>query len=41
MLEYLTKLTREEADFIEYVLKWDDQMKIAFMMAKRIFEEKE
>jgi len=32
-------LTREEADFIEQVLKWDDETKIAFGMAKRMFDE--
>ena len=32
------KLTKEEADFIETVLKWESDKKAAFMIAKRIFE---
>jgi len=40
MLDYLTKLTQDEADLIEVVIKeWDDEMKAAFMFAKKIFEE--
>lgn len=39
-LKYLSQLTKEEADFIEHVLKWDDEQKAAFVMAKRIFEDK-
>ena len=39
MLQYLTQLTQDESDFIESVLKWDDETKAAFMFAKRIFEE--
>ena len=38
-MEYLTQLTKEEADFIEHVLEWDDEQRIAFKLAKRIFEE--
>lgn len=38
-LEYLSTLTKDEADFIEHVLKWSDQEKMAFMIAKRIFDE--
>lgn len=40
-LEYLSNLTKEEADFIESALKWDSETRVAFIMAKRIFEEKE
>lgn len=40
-LEYFTTITKEESDYIEYILKWDDDMKLAFSMAKRIFEENE
>jgi hypothetical protein len=38
-LYYLTQLTKEDADFIEHVLKWDDEQRQAFMLAKRIFED--
>jgi hypothetical protein len=38
MLLYLTKLTLDEANFIEHVLDWDDETKIAFRFAKKIFE---
>jgi len=34
-------ITKQEADLIETVLKWDDEKRMAFMMAKRIFEEKD
>lgn len=40
-IKYFTTITKEEADFIEDVLKWDDETKMAFMFAKKIFEEKE
>jgi len=32
-------MTKEESDYIEDVLRWDDETKSAFMFAKRIFEE--
>ncbi len=41
MMEKLPQLTKEEADFIETVLKWDSEKKAAFMIAKRIFESKD
>lgn len=40
-LEMLPQLTKDEADLIEQVLKWDDETKAAFMFAKRIFEDEE
>lgn len=40
-LKYLSELTKIEADFIEHVLDWDDEQRIAFKLAKRIFEEKD
>ena len=40
-LKMLPQLTKEEADLIEQVLKWDDETKAAFMFANRIFEEEE
>ncbi len=39
-IEYFTTITKEECDYIESILKWDDETKMAFMMAKRIFEDK-
>ena len=38
-VKYLATLTKDEADFIEHVLKWDDEQKVAFVLAKKIFEE--
>jgi len=40
-LEILTTLTKDEADLIEQVLKWDDEHKMAFSLAKKLFEEEE
>lgn len=40
-VEYLTTITKEDADFIEDVLKWDDESKAAFRFAKRLFDEDE
>lgn len=40
-LEYFPTITKEEADYIESILRWDDETKAAFMMAKQIFEEKD
>ncbi len=38
-LEYFTTITKEESDYIELILHWDQETKAAFMFAKRIFEE--
>ena len=38
-LQYLTQLTKDEADFIEHILLWEVEQKSAFLLAKRIFEE--
>lgn len=40
-IEYFTTITKEECDYIEAILKWDDETRAAFMFAKRIFEEKD
>jgi hypothetical protein len=40
-IKYFTTITKEEADYIESILKWDDETKMAFMMAKQIFEEED
>lgn len=39
MLGYLTKLTKDEADFVEHVLKWDNDLKTAFFLAKTLLDE--
>ena len=36
---FFPKMTKEDADNIEGILKWDEETKVAFMFAKRIFEE--
>lgn len=38
-LQYFTTITKEECDFIEHILRWDDETKAAFFFAKSIFEE--
>jgi len=40
-IKYLTTITKEESDYIESILKWDDTKKIAFIFAKKIFEEED
>lgn len=32
-------ITRDEADYIEEVLHWSEDVKAAFCMAKKIFED--
>jgi hypothetical protein len=38
-MELFPTLTQEEADFIEEILKWEEEKRAAFFFAKRIFEE--
>ena len=38
-LKWFPTVTQEESDYVETVLKWDDETKAAFFFAKRIFEE--
>lgn len=33
-------MTKIESDLVEVVLKWEDEKKMAFFMAKKIFEAK-
>ena len=40
-LKYFTTITKEESDYIEEILKWDDETRAAFFFSKRIFEEEE
>lgn len=37
----LPTITKEEADYIEEILKWDQDKKAAFLLAKRLFEDKD
>ncbi len=39
-IKYFTTITKREADYIDSVLNWDSETKVAFRLAKRIFEEK-
>ena len=39
VLKKLPTITKEEADYIEEILKWDDTKKSAFLIAKRLFED--
>jgi hypothetical protein len=40
-IEYFTTITKEESDYIQSILDWDDEKKIAFRFAKKIFEERD
>jgi hypothetical protein len=40
-IKYFTTITKEESDYIESILRWDQETQAAFMFAKRIFEDKE
>lgn len=40
-LEKLPEMTEEEANYIADVIKWDDETKMAFMLAKSLFESQE
>jgi tRNA uridine 5-carbamoylmethylation protein Kti12 len=39
-LKEFSKMTKQEADYIEKILKWDEEKKTAFILAKKIFDEK-
>ncbi len=39
MLDYLTQLTKDEADLIEKALSWNDEDKLAFMIAKKYMDK--
>lgn len=34
-------ITKHESDFISSILQWEDETKMAFLMAKQLFEEEE
>jgi hypothetical protein len=38
-LESFTQITKEECNTISEILKWDDETKLAFVIAKGLFEE--
>lgn len=40
-LDKFPQMTKEDADYIESVVKWTDEQRAGFMFAKRIFEEKD
>ena len=40
-IQYFTTITKEECDYIQSILNWDDDTKLAFIIAKRMFEEKD
>jgi hypothetical protein len=40
-LDFFSTITRDEADYIEEILEWDNETKVAFQLAKRIFDEQE
>lgn len=40
-IEYFTTITKEECDFIEKILRWDEETRMAFFLAKQIFENEE
>jgi len=40
-IKFFTTLTKEEVENIEDILNWDAETKLAFFIAKRIFEDKE
>lgn len=40
-MDWFPKITKEESDFISQILSWDDETRMSFSFAKRIFEEKD
>jgi hypothetical protein len=40
-LNYFPTITKEESDYIYEILQWDHEKKIAFNIAKKIFEDEE
>lgn len=40
-IKLFPQMTKEESDAIENILKWEDDRKAGFMMAKRLFEDEE
>lgn len=40
-LEIFPTTTKEECDYVHEILEWDDEKKMAFRIANKIFEEEE
>ena len=40
-LEIFPEATKEESDFVEKICSWDNTKRSAFILAKRIFEERQ
>jgi hypothetical protein len=40
-LNYFPNITKDEAETIEGIVNWDDETRVAFKLAKGIFEEKD
>lgn len=38
-LKQMHTMTKQDSDFIQQVINWDEEKKSAFIFAKRIFEE--
>ena len=38
-LEMFTQISKDEADLIQSVIRWDKDTKMAFIIAKKLFEE--
>lgn len=38
-VQKLSELTKEESDFVEDILKWSDEDRAAFPLAKSFFED--
>lgn len=39
--EFLPSITQEQSDYIHDILTWDNEKRAGFMLAKRVFEEKD
>lgn len=39
MYKYCANLTKEESEFIEHILSWTNDQKLAFKIAKRDFDD--
>jgi hypothetical protein len=37
--KYFTTITKDESDYIEEILNWNQEVRAAFCMAKKIFED--
>jgi len=37
-MDCFTQMSKDQSDFIEEILKWPDEKKAAFLLAKQMFE---